>query len=161
MKQEILDCGKLLIDKKLTLAFAESATAGFLSGEFSLVPHAGDFLKGGLACYDAELKKHLLYVPEGLIDTFTPESMEVTSAMCSGLVDLIPADIHVAVTGLTCPGGSETEEKPVGTMFLVGLLHGEKLFAERLCLDGNEDQIISATVLQVARLIRKHINGKA
>ena len=153
MDQEIIDCGTLLMDKKLTLAFAESATAGYLSSQFSLVHHAGKFLKGGLVCYDAELKKSILHVPEGLIETFTPESAEVTNAMCQGLCQLIPADIHVAVTGLTCPGGSETSEKPVGTIFIVGLMQGQKLFAKRIYLQGDEQQIIQDTAKQVALLI--------
>jgi nicotinamide-nucleotide amidase len=153
MDQEILDCGELLIDKNLTLAFAESATAGYLSAKFSLVPSAGKFLKGGLACYDAELKKSLLHVPEDLIESFTPESVEVTSAMSRGLVDLIPADIHVSVTGLTCAGGSENEEKPVGTMFINGLLHGEEVFAVKKCYNGNEEEIVRQTAQEVAKLI--------
>jgi nicotinamide-nucleotide amidase len=153
MDQKILECGELLINKKLTLAFAESATAGYLSAQFSLVPGAGQFLKGGLACYDAELKKSLLHVPEGLIESFTPESVEVTSAMSRGLVDLIPADIHVSVTGLTCEGGSETEDKPVGTMFIDGLLHGEKLFSVRKNYQGKEEDIVRETARDTAKLI--------
>jgi len=153
MKNEILHCGKILIEKKLTLAFAESATAGYLTAQFSLVPHAGEFLKGGLACYDAELKKSLLNVPQGLIDAFTPESMEVTIAMCRGLTQLIPADIHIAVTGLTCPGGSETNDKPVGTIFISALLRGEKLFYGHFCFQGSEEEIISQTASQTAHLL--------
>jgi nicotinamide-nucleotide amidase len=153
MDQEIIDCGKLLIDKNLTIAFAESATAGYLSSQFSLVQKAGQFLKGGLACYDADLKKSLLGVSEGLIEAFTPESAEVTNAMCHGLTQLIPADIHVAVTGLTCPGGSETPEKPVGTIFLVGMIRGQKLFSKRIYLQGDEQQIIRDTAKEVALLI--------
>jgi len=155
MDQDIIDCGTLLIDKKLTLAFAESATAGYLSAQFSLIPKAGQFLKGGLVCYDAELKKSLLHVPEDLIEAFTPESAEVTNAMCHGLTQLIPADIHVAITGLTCPGGSETPEKPVGTIFVVGLLQGQKLFSKRIYLQGDERQIVRDTAKEVALLISK------
>jgi nicotinamide mononucleotide (NMN) deamidase PncC len=42
--------------------------------------------------------------------------MEVTEAIARGLTTLIPADIHIGITGLPCPGGSETAEKPIGTM---------------------------------------------
>jgi nicotinamide-nucleotide amidase len=52
----IAEAAELLISQKLTLAFAESATAGRASAEFSLACDAGKFLKGGLACYDAALK---------------------------------------------------------------------------------------------------------
>lgn len=153
MTKNIIDCAQILIDKKLTLAFAESATAGLLCGEFSLVHHAGKFLKGSLACYDAELKKSLLRVPEKLIKILTPESLEVTDAMCTGLARLIPADIHVSVTGLTCPGGSETAEKPVGTMFIVAYLHSNRLFAERRYFKGTEKEIINSTIIETANLL--------
>jgi len=65
--EALLSCGKLLIAKDLTIAFAESAIAGKMAAEFSLVPDAGKFLKGGLICYDAQLKSDILHVPESLI----------------------------------------------------------------------------------------------
>ena len=69
-------------------------------------------MKGGIACYDADLKVSLLKIPQKLIDEFTPESMEVTREMAYRLRELIASDIQVTVTGLTTPGGSETPEKP-------------------------------------------------
>lgn len=47
----IENAATLLINKELTLAFAESATAGRAAAEFSLACNAGKFLKGGLVCY--------------------------------------------------------------------------------------------------------------
>lgn len=150
MIKEVIRCGETLISNELSIAFAESATAGRLSAEFSLTPDAGKFLKGGIACYDASLKTSLLNVPKGLIETFTPESMEVTSSIAQGLASLIPARIHLGVTGLTCAGGSENAEKPIGTMFVVALLDGQKLFAQRFEFHGSEEEIVLATVIETA-----------
>lgn len=80
-------------------------------------------------------------------------------AMCSGLTDLILADVHVAVTGLTCPGGSETVEKPVGTIFICGFYQGKKLFSERLHFKGSELEIISQTVSHTAQLLMKWLDA--
>ncbi|WP_244216042.1 CinA family protein [Pedobacter kyonggii] len=124
--------GKMLIAQQLTIAFAERATAGRLTAEFSMAEDAGDFLKGGIACYDAILKEDLLKVAHSLIKEFTPESMEVTKAITLGLSQIIPASIHIGITGLTCPGGSETPEKPVGTMSIYACKHGNHLFSERI-----------------------------
>lgn len=154
---ELLTCGKLLIQKSLTIAFAESATAGKLVSEFSMIPDAGKFLKGCLVCYDAELKKSILKVPEGLIETFTPESIEVTKAMTRGLMDLIPANIHIGITGLACSGGSETAEKPVGTIFIYALLNGKTLFSERAECKGKPEEIIHQAVKLTAQLLNKNI----
>jgi nicotinamide-nucleotide amidase len=55
-------CSKLMAAQGLTIAFAESATAGWLCSEFALTEESGKVLKGGIACYDADLKVKLLGV---------------------------------------------------------------------------------------------------
>jgi len=149
--------GLLLIESRLTLVFAESATAGRLSAEFSLIEDAGDFLKGGIACYDARIKESLLKVEHALVEKFTPESMEVTKAITEGLRGLIPADIHIGITGLTCPGGSETKEKPVGTMFVYALKNGVHLFSERMNFSGDREEIVSRTLERTAVLLEQNL----
>jgi nicotinamide-nucleotide amidase len=157
LNQDIIRCSEILIKKKLSIAFAESASAGRMVSEFSMVPDAGQFLKGGLACYDASLKEELLHVPKELIDEYTPESLEVTKAAAVGLQQLIEADIHVAITGLPAPGGSETPLKPVGTMFVYALLHGEELFAVRVVFDGEPEEIILKTIYHTAELLARKL----
>jgi nicotinamide-nucleotide amidase len=151
--------GKLLITKKLTIAFAESATAGRLSSDFSMIEDAGKFLKGGIACYDACVKEGLLSVDPKLIAEFTPESMEVTRAISLGIARVIPADIHIGITGLTCPGGSETEEKPVGTMFIYAVRDSEQIFSQRLNFTGSRWEIVSNTVNRCAELLEDYLRS--
>src|ERR1700712_2687592 len=91
-ENKISICSKLMAEQGLTIAFAESATAGWLCSEFALTEESGQILKGGIACYDADLKVSLLKVPQELIDEFTPESMEVTREMAYRLRDLIPSN---------------------------------------------------------------------
>jgi len=152
----IESAAELLIAKKMTLAFAESATAGRASAEFSLACDAGKFLKGGFVCYDAALKHEVLEVPTEMLEKYTPESMEVTEAITRGIIQLVPADIHIGITGLPCPGGSETAEKPVGTMFIFALKNGTPWFSERKVYGGTHQEIIEKTVRQVAELLLKH-----
>ncbi|ANH81893.1 damage-inducible protein CinA [Niabella ginsenosidivorans] len=149
----LTQCGKLLLEKKLTIAFAESATAGRLAAEFSLLPDAGAFLKGSFVCYDATLKEKVLKVPDRLVKKYTPESAEVTAAITRGLIPLIPADIHVGVTGLTAPGGSETPEKPVGTMFVCGIKNGSVLFSGRSVFSGSPEKIMLRAIVYTAKLL--------
>src|ERR1700712_4976939 len=105
---KIFACSKLMAEKGLSIAFAESATAGWLCSEFALTPESGKVLMGGITCYDASLKESLLKVPHQIIKDFTPESQEVTDELAKRLHRLINADVCVGVTGLTTPGGSET-----------------------------------------------------
>lgn len=151
--------GELLIAHDFTIAFAESATAGRLSADFSLIEDAGKFLKGGVVCYDACIKEDMLHVDHELIEKYTPESMEVTEAITYGLSKIIKADIHIGVTGLTCPGGSESESKPVGTMFIYGSFQGAPIFAERIKFDGNKSEIIAATVSHCATLLYEYLQS--
>lgn len=158
ISETLKQVGRMLIAKKLSVAFAESATAGRLTADFSLIDHAGDFLKGGIACYDASLKEALLNVDHDLIEKFTPESMEVTKAITEGLKVLIPADIHIGITGLTCPGGSETAEKPVGTMFVYALSGDKQIFSERMNFDGDRKEIVADTIQRTAQLLQNYLN---
>lgn len=151
-EQKIAECGKLLANKGLTIAFAESATAGWLCSEFALAPDSGAILKGGIVCYDASIKEYLLKVPHEIIEEYTPESAEVTKEITEKLKNLIKADIHVGVTGLTTPGGSETEDKPVGTVF-VHIICKDKHIPHRRVFKGDAEAIIHQTVDCVAQLL--------
>ena len=151
-------CCKLMAEKKLSIAFVESATGGRVTSDFSLVPGAGDFLKGGIVCYDANLKESLLKVPKNLIEEETPESMKVTEALAMSLSDYISADIHIGITGLTAPGGSETPDKPVGTMFIAGRQKNKKIFSSRTLFYGSPEEIVEQTVFKVAELLNSYLD---
>ena len=151
-EDKILECSRLIANQKLTIAFAESATAGWLCSEFALAQESGEILKGGIVCYDASLKETLLNVPKELIEKYTPESMEVTEELAKRLGVMIESDIQVAVTGLTTPGGSETEEKPVGTMFIAVLVKGEMINLRQV-FKGSCEEVIHQTVRAVAALL--------
>jgi nicotinamide-nucleotide amidase len=153
----ITKCAKLLADKELNIAFAESATVGRMAAEFGLTDEAGKVLKGGIVCYDAGVKEDLLQVDDSLVEKFTPESAEVTAAAAKGLKSLMPADIHVAITGLTCPGGSENTEKPVGTMF-IHCISDQFEFADRSEFTGSKEEIIMKCIDNFAGLLIKRLN---
>ncbi|MBS1524895.1 MAG: nicotinamide-nucleotide amidohydrolase family protein [Bacteroidetes bacterium] len=153
MPSELLvKCSHLLKKRQLTIAFAESATAGRLSAELALIPDCGKVLKGGIVCYDACVKQDILGVPESLFTEYTPESAEVTEEMARRLRKLLKADIAVAVTGLTMPGGSEGPDKPVGTMFIHTIIHDKNIPLKEIFKGAPED-IVLQTVDRVARLL--------
>lgn len=159
MESKIAECSRMMAEQGLTIAFAESATAGWLCSEFALTEQSGKVLIGGITCYDASLKVSLLKVPQGLIDTYTPESMEVTREMAYCLSNLIKADIYVTVTGLTTPGGSETSDKPVGTMFVYALIR-DRQASFRKVFNGTCEEIIHQTISETADLLIKEVKKK-
>jgi nicotinamide-nucleotide amidase len=104
--------------KKLTLAFAESMTCGLAAHRLAGCIGTSDVFKGGIVCYTPDVKSGLLNIPSATIKKCSCESKEVTQLLAKNLSKLIEADIHAAVTGLASPGGSETKQKPVGTVFI-------------------------------------------
>ena len=155
-ESKIAELSRIMAQKGLTIAFAESATAGWLCSEFALTENSGKVLKGGIVCYDADLKVSLLGVPRELFEKFTPESMEVTQALAERLKAKIPSEIQVAVTGLTAPGGSETPEKPVGTMFVYALVKSRPVSFRKIFAGSRED-IIHQTIQATAETLTNAI----
>lgn len=154
----VLNCCALLADKKLKIAFTESATAGALSVAFALTPYSGAIMLGSIVCYDADEKVNILKVPQELIDLHTPESSEVTTCMALNAKQMFnKADILVAVTGLTKAGGSETDDKPVGTMFIDFIFPDYHLQVKEV-FAGNSNQIVHSTIKKVADIITAHLS---
>ena len=151
--ESILECSKLIAGKKLKIAFAESATAGWLASEFSFVPESSEIFLGGIVCYDVCVKEELFGIPKETIEKYTAESSEVTELLAEKLVKFFRNDISVAITGLTSPGGSETPEKPVGTMFIHIKMQDKKYIAHREVFTGSPKEIISQTINKVGLLL--------
>lgn len=155
---KVIKCAKALHDKAFNIAFIESATAGRMCFEFSLTEYTGQILRGGLVCYSVFVKDQFLHVPHKLIDTYTPESSEVTKALAKSGMKLFNSNVTVAVTGLTTSGGSETSEKPVGTMFLHIIINNSDL-AHREVFQGKPSEIIRKTIDRAAEIISKHLES--
>lgn len=131
---------RILQEKGLSLALAESMTCGLMAHQLCNVRGTSEVLKGSLVCYQEEVKVKTCGVPAKLIQKFTAESQEVTDALVENLPKLFNADIYLAVTGLAAPGGSETADKPVGTVFLAAS-YQKKHHRERLLLKGTPLEI--------------------
>jgi PncC family amidohydrolase len=103
--------------KKLKLALAESVTCGLAAHRLSSAIGTSEVLAGSVVCYSPEVKISLLGVSGRLIARYSCESQQVTDVMAKHLSRHVEADIYAALTGLASPGGSESKEKPVGTIF--------------------------------------------
>lgn len=140
-------CAKILADKNLTVVFIESATAGYLAHRFSVSSYSGDVLMGGLVCYDVSLKKNILNISSQLIDQYTPESLEVTRELVKKSKIMFDADLYIACTGLLKSGGSETDDKPVGTFFYCIGYDNEIYDFRRFCSGPPEQKLRSINSL--------------
>jgi nicotinamide-nucleotide amidase len=152
----VIKCSKTIAAKGWNIAFAESATAGRMSAEFSMTKKSGDILRGGIVCYEVFVKEQILNVPHSTIEKCTPESAEVTQILAQQAAKMFNSKITVAITGLTTPGGSETEEKPVGTIFFHIITPVEKI-KHREVFTGSPEEIVLQAIDKTASLIIESI----
>ena len=150
------DCTHLLAERHKHIAFAESATAGYLMAAFACTEHS-EVLSGGIVCYNAAIKTGLLGVSGETIEQFTAESIPVTEAIATGLSALIPADYHIGVTGLLKPGGSETAEKPVGTIYTC-ILENEIKLTGKSVFAGSPEEIRDQCLEAICMLLIEKIS---
>jgi nicotinamide-nucleotide amidase len=121
---------ELLRGRGLTLATAESCTAGLVASRLASVAGASDVLVGGVVAYANELKHDLLGVSEEILARHGAVSPECARAMAEGARARTGADVAVSVTGVAGPGGG-TPEKPVGLVYLHVSAPGSERGAER------------------------------
>ena len=154
--EKVAECCKVLAKGDNTISCVESASAGRMSYEFSLARESGKVLIGGIVCYNACLKQSALNIPHDLIEMYTAESAEVTKAMAHEFYKTSQSDVCVALTGLTTAGGSETPDKPVGTIF-IHIIMPHKQIGERFTFQGSPEGIIRQAVEQTATIVTKQM----
>jgi nicotinamide-nucleotide amidase len=106
----------LLIDKKLTLAVAESCTGGGLCQALTEIPGSSTWFDRGFVTYSNQAKVDMLGVSSALLEQYGAVSFETARAMVDGVHGQSNAELAIAITGIAGPDGG-TAEKPVGTVF--------------------------------------------
>ncbi|OQC48172.1 MAG: Nicotinamide-nucleotide amidohydrolase PncC [Candidatus Marinimicrobia bacterium ADurb.Bin030] len=107
----------LLIEKKLTIAVAESCTGGLITSRLTDVSGSSDYLERGLVTYSNAAKISMLKVPAEIIEKHGAVSEETARLMAEGVRKLAGTDLGLASTGIAGPTGG-SKEKPVGTVYL-------------------------------------------
>ena len=134
---------RLLLERGLTVAVAESLTGGLLSAALTESPGASETFRGGLVAYATDLKAVLADVPRPLLDAQGPVSADVAGALARGARERLGADLGVGVTGVAGP--DPVGEHPVGTVF-VGVAGEGVGEVSRVELAGSRTQIRAAAV---------------
>lgn len=105
-----------LIQKKATLATAESCTGGGIGAAVTQIPGVSACYSGGVVTYSNEMKADLLGVSENTLSTFGAVSKETALEMAKGIREKTNSGYALSVTGIAGPAGG-TKEKPVGTVW--------------------------------------------
>jgi len=130
--------GRLLKERGLKLATAESCTGGLLSARIVNVPGSSAYFVGGFVVYANELKTRLLSVEEEAIKRYGAVSEEVCRQMAVGALEETDADISLAITGISGPEGG-TVDKPVGLTY-IGLATDREVMVKRFLFNGGRNE---------------------
>ena len=139
-----------LVDRRETVATAESLTGGLVAATIVEIPGVSAVFRGGLIVYATELKASLAGVPEGLLAERGPVDPEVAVALAAGARARCGADWGLATTGVAGP--DPQDGKPVGLVYVA--VHGPDRSAVReLRLDGNREAVRTESVTRVLQLL--------
>jgi nicotinamide-nucleotide amidase len=109
--------GRLLLERGLTLACAESLTGGGLGERITAIPGASAYFLGSAVTYSLEAKRSVLGVPDATLRGPGPVSAECAAEMAAGARRVFDADVAVALTGVAGPdahGGAEAGQVWIG-----------------------------------------------
>lgn len=109
--------GKLLKEKKKTVAVAESCTGGQLGKMITAVPGSSEYFLGGYITYYDNLKILDLGVSQDTLVEHGAVSSQCALQMARGCRRRSTSDIAIGITGIAGPGGG-SEEKPVGLIYV-------------------------------------------
>jgi PncC family amidohydrolase len=154
MNAELNRFVKLLLKKKIRLAFAESVTCGMIANQLCTIKGTSEVFMGSVVCYHPKVKTRLLSVPKKLIKKHTAESPEVTKKLARNLSDHIEADYYGAVTGVAIDD-PETKH-PAGTIFLC-VYDGKKFHQEKKLFRGSPLTIRKKACFAMFELIAKQV----
>ena len=145
---------RLLKERSLTLAVAESSTGGLIGHLVTDVPGSSAVFLGGVIAYANRLKEQL-GVPNDLIETHGAVSTEVAASMAEAIRKQTGADYGLAVTGIAGPGGG-TPAKRVGLTY-VAIASASRTVTREHAFRGNRSAVKQASAAAALELLREAV----
>lgn len=137
------DLVQLLIDRRMTIAVAESLTGGLLIAELINTPGASAAVLGGIVAYNTELKNTLLGVDAAVLNVHGAVHPDVAMQMAARVREVlavggVAADVGVSTSGVAGPDPQDGH--PAGTVFVGVSITGDVRVLP-LTLSGDRESI--------------------
>ena len=136
--------GRLLVEKRLSLAVIEDYSGGWLTASLTDVPESPTFFKGGLIACSNEAKVAFRVNAE-IISQYGAVSPEVAQAMAEAVKTLLRADIGVSITGI-----EETKASPMGIVY-IGIANGKS--SRAISRPRGKRRVTAAALLELRNLL--------
>lgn len=147
MNRATSELTKIIIKKMkkdgLTLATAESITAGGLASAITEIPGASDIFLGGILAYSDTSKKKLLGISARTLATSTAVSEVVAKEMAESARTHFSCDYAISTTGVAGPGKAYGQR--AGTVW-IAIASKRETVTISLSLSGDRDSIRKATI---------------
>lgn len=108
---------KVLNEKGLVLATAESCTGGLIAKRITDVSGSSAVFNCGIVSYSNDIKEKVLGVKHETLETYGAVSEQTVREMVKGVLKVSGADVAVSVSGIAGPTSDNTK-KPVGLIYL-------------------------------------------
>ncbi len=151
--------GRMLLERGLTMAAAESCTGGLISHMITNIPGSSKYFKQGFVVYADEAKIKTLNVKPSTIEKFGSVSPQTVKEMAENARIVSGADAAVAVSGIAGPRGG-TPGKPVGTVF-IHALSADRAGSEKFHFQGWRELIKIQSAQAALNLLRKIIQDSS
>ena len=149
--------GRLLLERRRTLAVAESCTGGLIGHRITNVPGSSRYFLGGAEVYSNPAKEAILGVRHETLDAHGAVSEETAREMAEGARRRFGADVAISTTGIAGPDGG-TAEKPVGTVCF-GLASADGTVTRKYLLWGNREWVKLLASQVALDWVRRHALG--
>lgn len=158
MHDLVEELSTLLLEKKLTLAAAESCTGGMLCAAITARAGSSAVFDRGFITYSNQSKQDQLGVPESVLTIHGAVSGECAAAMASGALKNSLADIALSITGIAGPTGGSAE-KPIGLVYIGIATLSHHSFVEEVRLNGTRAEIREAACTEALNLLLKAVRA--
>jgi nicotinamide-nucleotide amidase len=146
---------EMLVNKKLTIATAESCTGGMVASALINYPGISSVFMEGAVTYSNEAKINRLGVKVETLDKYGAVSSEIAAEMAQGIAKTAGTNIGLSTTGIAGPEGG-SEDKPVGLVY-VGLYMNGEVKTKMLRLSGDRQRIRQRATMQLLDWLRREL----